>query len=106
MHQRKLLCTAMICFAAGLIAGILLESIGPHFVSPAAGEDSKADKTAKQAARPSAQAPSRALLASAPEPPQPGDRKLRIICFGAHPDDCELQAGGTAALWATAGHQV
>jgi LmbE family N-acetylglucosaminyl deacetylase len=31
---------------------------------------------------------------------------LRIICFGAHPDDCEIQAGGTAALWATKGHKV
>ena len=35
-----------------------------------------------------------------------GDRTLRIICFGAHPDDCELQAGGTAALWAARGHKV
>ena len=24
--------------------------------------------------------------------------KLRIICFGAHPDDCEIQAAGAAAL--------
>ncbi len=31
---------------------------------------------------------------------------LRIICFGAHPDDCEIQAAGTAALWAAKGHKV
>jgi LmbE family N-acetylglucosaminyl deacetylase len=34
------------------------------------------------------------------------DGKLRVICFGAHPDDCELQAGGTAALWSARGHKV
>lgn len=38
--------------------------------------------------------------------PAPDDGKLRIICFGAHPDDCELQAGGVAALWAAKGHHV
>ncbi len=36
----------------------------------------------------------------------PDDGKLRIICFGAHPDDCELQAGGAALLWAKQGHHV
>src|SRR6195256_1052504 len=34
------------------------------------------------------------------------DGKLRIICFGAHPDDCELQASGSGALWAAKGHHV
>ena len=34
------------------------------------------------------------------------DEKLRIIVFGAHPDDAEYKAGGTAALWAKLGHQV
>ncbi len=34
------------------------------------------------------------------------DGKLRIICFGAHPDDAEYKAGGTAAKWAQAGHHV
>jgi LmbE family N-acetylglucosaminyl deacetylase len=35
-----------------------------------------------------------------------GDGKLHIIVFGAHPDDAEYKAGGTAAKWAQAGHQV
>jgi LmbE family N-acetylglucosaminyl deacetylase len=32
--------------------------------------------------------------------------KLRIIVFGAHPDDAEFKAGGTAAKWAKLGHHV
>jgi LmbE family N-acetylglucosaminyl deacetylase len=35
-----------------------------------------------------------------------GDKSLRIICFGAHPDDAEYKSGGCAALWAEAGHKV
>lgn len=31
---------------------------------------------------------------------------LRIIAFGAHPDDAELRAGGAAVLWASKGHKV
>ncbi len=31
---------------------------------------------------------------------------LRIIVIGAHPDDCDLDAGGTAALFANMGHAV
>ncbi len=34
------------------------------------------------------------------------DGKLRIIAFGAHPDDCEIKAGGVAAKWARQGHHV
>jgi LmbE family N-acetylglucosaminyl deacetylase len=33
-------------------------------------------------------------------------RPLRIIAFGAHPDDAELKASGVAALWAAQGHKV
>ena len=34
------------------------------------------------------------------------EKPLNIIVFGAHPDDCELDAGGTAARWAKLGHHV
>jgi len=46
------------------------------------------------------------LLLTAASPGPPEDGKLRIICFGAHPDDCEIQVGGVAALWAAKGHHV
>ena len=34
------------------------------------------------------------------------DKKLNIIAFGAHPDDCDQGAGGVAAKWAALGHKV
>ncbi|MGV3484883.1 MAG: PIG-L deacetylase family protein [Planctomycetaceae bacterium] len=33
-------------------------------------------------------------------------KPLRIIVFGAHPDDAEYKAGGVGALWAKNGHHV
>jgi len=47
------------------------------------------------------------FLGTNPSPAQtPSLTKLRIIAFGAHPDDCELKASGVAALWAAQGHKV
>ena len=42
------------------------------------------------------------LMLQPPAPPRP----LRVIAFGAHPDDAEQKAGGVAALWASSGHKV
>jgi len=42
------------------------------------------------------------IAAAQPKP----DGKLRIIVFGAHPDDAEYKCGGTAAQWAALGHHV
>jgi LmbE family N-acetylglucosaminyl deacetylase len=38
--------------------------------------------------------------------PEAADRPLNIIAFGAHPDDCDLRAGGTAAKWVARGDRV
>jgi len=34
------------------------------------------------------------------------DSKIRVIAFGAHPDDCDIRAAGTAATFAQMGHPV
>jgi len=34
------------------------------------------------------------------------DQTVRVIAFGAHPDDCDLGAGGLAAKYAALGHKV
>jgi LmbE family N-acetylglucosaminyl deacetylase len=35
-----------------------------------------------------------------------GQEPLRVIAIGAHPDDCDIGAGGTAAILASMGHKV
>ncbi len=37
---------------------------------------------------------------------QSENSKIRIICIGAHPDDCDQDAGGTAIILASMGHEV
>lgn len=71
-------------FAVGLVVGLLAARGFPGV----------------HAAQPAGKGP--AVRPAAP----PDDGKLRIICFGAHPDDCELRCGGVAHLWAKLGHHV
>jgi LmbE family N-acetylglucosaminyl deacetylase len=84
MHRRQLLLVALVCFGVGVVAGLLAAR------GPSAGR-ADASTAAPPADRPAV---------------PPDDGKLRIICFGAHPDDCELRAGGVALLWAAKGHHV
>jgi LmbE family N-acetylglucosaminyl deacetylase len=82
MKPKRLWLVALACFASGVLAGV-------WWVRPAA---------------PPAQA--QPALPAARRAAPPDDGKLRILCFGAHPDDCELQVGGAAAMWAAQGHHV
>lgn len=36
----------------------------------------------------------------------PSPAEIRVIAIGAHPDDCDIKAGGIAAKYAAAGHKV
>jgi len=45
------------------------------------------------------------LISAAPLPAQ-DHPQLHVIAFGAHPDDCDLRAGGLAAKYAAAGDLV
>jgi LmbE family N-acetylglucosaminyl deacetylase len=46
------------------------------------------------------------LLAMSPQIALGQTSKIRVIAFGAHPDDCDIRAGGTAARFAAMGHAV
>src|SRR5258708_10015 len=50
--------------------------------------------------------PQIAFAKTAVQAPPPEDGKLRIIVFGAHPDDAEYRGAGVAMKWAKMGHHV
>ncbi len=93
MNGSRLWLVGVVCAAAGaiggLIAGASLSSERAWFATEAAAAEQGISRVPP---------PVRTL--------PPDDGKLRIICFGAHPDDCEIKAGGVALLWAAAGHHV
>jgi LmbE family N-acetylglucosaminyl deacetylase len=74
-----------------LLACLLMVAALPAAVQAVGGGD-------EAAARPTLVKPTPA--------PRAADGKVRIICFGAHPDDNEFSAGGVAAMWAARGHHV
>jgi LmbE family N-acetylglucosaminyl deacetylase len=80
-------------FAAGMLTALLVVSIvaGQRIQSPS-------DKPAASPMSPRFHRPTAAVA--------PADGKLRIIAFGAHPDDCELRLAGVGAKWAALGHHV
>jgi LmbE family N-acetylglucosaminyl deacetylase len=47
-----------------------------------------------------------ALFVFSFQPVFPQSKPLKIMMIGAHPDDCDIKSGGTAALFAAMGHQV
>jgi LmbE family N-acetylglucosaminyl deacetylase len=46
------------------------------------------------------------LLAVPAQAQEASDAPVRVLFIGAHPDDCDVKAAGTAALMAEAGHAV
>lgn len=77
----------LVAFAFGLVVGLL----AGRPLSVTAAAEKQAERSSNAGGRPR---------------PVPDDGKLRILCFGAHPDDSELRAGGVAALWSAQGHHV
>jgi LmbE family N-acetylglucosaminyl deacetylase len=78
--MRKTTFAILVAGAAGLLAGTQIDGLRLRtgFAAPAAAQAS----------------------------PPPGDGKLRIIIFGAHPDDAEYRGAGVAMKWAKLGHHV
>ena len=91
-------------FSSGIVIGLLLAA-GFGFTWP--GESPPTSPVASATALPAEPpATSGAAMTFAGQPVRPDDGQLGVIVFGAHPDDCEIRAGGVAALWSQLGHAV
>jgi N-acetylglucosamine malate deacetylase 1 len=117
MIRRAFLLPAAVCYFLGICSGVALNwrtaPIDGLATSAMAGAPERPDHSGQKPHRIGSTGAPIAMNAnsaksepSAQSKPVHNDGKLRIICFGAHPDDCEIKAGGTAALWAAAGHHV
>ncbi len=86
--------------SSGIVIGLLLAA-GFGFAWPGESPATPASAGAESPAAPAAGPVTFAGL-----PVRADDGKLGVIVFGAHPDDCEIRAGGAAALWSQLGHAV
>ena len=84
--MKKALSLAGVC-GLGIVIGTVLKDL-PGQVTMAQARPAQAAQTAQTAQTPS------------------NDGKLRVIIFGAHPDDAEYRGAGVAMKWAKAGHHV
>lgn len=90
-------------FVSGIVVGTVLASgLGLSFSAQQGGSEAKPSNT------PAAPCPEKpgSYVEPVALPDQASDGKLRVIAFGAHPDDCEIHVGGVGALWAAQGHCV
>jgi len=97
-------------FSLGIVAGtVLAGGFGFATAGSPAGQEAAVSNDAPQvelaAAGATPAAPYAAAASDAAAPPD-DDGKLRILVLGAHPDDCEIRAGGAAIFWSDLGHHV
>lgn len=92
-------------FVVGVVIGVMAMSV---VVGLSTGEGSLAAQDGAKDANKAEQKPEAPSYGfhRPPSSPPADDGKLRIIAFGAHPDDCELKAAGVGAKWAALGHKV
>lgn len=102
MRPRTLITSGLLLMAVAItFSGIHATGVTPPAASAQVSPQAARGLHVAQAA-----APATPAAAPARTDATPNDGKLRVIIFGAHPDDAEYKCGGTAAKWAGLGHHV